>query len=193
MDKPRIIDYYERVKENLEKCAKEEGKELNYDVETEMQKEYDNIMSGRSPSLGAKQKQKKIAKAQEIKYGLDYLQKQKETKNFTKTGQGTIRQIAMSIYFMRQANMFPQSTGTSTIDAEYIQFFTGHNKENLRKDISNPFRRSLSTTKKAVQSLIADVKTVIFHFEKIQFQAGIDIANKMLQKLENDLDSFENP
>lgn len=190
MEVPYIIKDYEIRKEYLEQLAKEEGRELDYNVEEEIRKRYNEL---RNKSLwgGPKRTAKYLKEIQDLQFAVEYLDQQKKQKNTKETEQASIRQAAMSFYFMRQANMFPKSTGNFTTDADYIHYLTGLNKDKLRKQVNKPFARPLKSTEKAVQSLIADVRAVIFQFQKIQFHAGIELAEQKIKELEADIKSFE--
>ncbi|WP_289053130.1 hypothetical protein [Carboxylicivirga marina] len=191
MDKPRIIEKYESIKEHQEQLAKEDGREdFIYDIDSEIRKRYNELRNRRIWG-GPKRTTKYLKEVQEHEFAIEYLDQQKKQKSTKETEQASIRQAAMSFYFMRHANMFPKSTGNFTTDADYIHYLTGLNKDKLRKQISKPFARPIKSTPKAVQSLVTDVKAVIFQFEKIQFHAGIELAEQKIKELEADLESFE--
>ncbi|WP_430814013.1 hypothetical protein [Carboxylicivirga sp. RSCT41] len=190
MDKPRILNKYESIKEYQEQLAKEKGEEFEYDIESEMQQKYDKIMSGNAFAFGHKQQQKNFVKAQELKYAIDYLKAQKKTSKSTNTKQASIRQAAIALYFLRQLDKFPLRSGEHTIDANFIYYLTGLNPDKMRKLINEPFKRTESSKEKAVLSLIKDVKSVRSQFELILFQEGVTLADKKLKELENDLVSF---
>ncbi|MBK3517715.1 hypothetical protein [Carboxylicivirga marina] len=190
MDKPRIIEKYESIKEHQEQLAKEEGKELVYDIESEMQQDYNDIMSGKRLSFGNKHKLKNLAKAQELQYGLEFLKTQKKTTNSKSIEQATIRQTAIALYFMRKAEKFPKKSGSYKTDANFLFYLTGVNPDKMRKLISNPFARPDNSQKQAINALIKDIQSVRVQFELIQFQTGITLVDQKLQELENDLESF---
>lgn len=194
MEVPQIIKEYERRKEYQEQLAKDEGKEnFIYDIEEEMQKDFNNLSSsiGTGFGSGSKHNMRRIAKVTSLDIGLRFLKEQKKKKTKSKeTEQATIRQAAIAFYFMRQAQKFPSKSGSYKTDADFIFFLTGLNPDRMRKEISNPFARTENSKEKAVLELIKDVTLVRSQFELIQFQTGVTLANEKLQELENDLQSF---
>lgn len=105
--------------------------------------------------------------------------------------QGTARQIALSFYYMRNSYLIPNQTGTNTIDAEFINFLTGKDKDSIRKCLKDPKKiKRNEITGKATKDLIDDLIIIRSHIEKILFNKGIEKINKDIEILEKDQTSF---
>ncbi|TRX72583.1 hypothetical protein [Carboxylicivirga sp. M1479] len=107
------------------------------------------------------------------------------------TNQGTTRQTTLATHYMRKAMRFPRTEGTHSVDAGFIQFLTGRNKDEIRKLLSNPLKRSDEKDGKATLALIKDLDVVKEQFQAIGFFDGVDLINDDIEVLQNDLKTFK--
>nr|WP_321407870.1 hypothetical protein [uncultured Carboxylicivirga sp.] len=107
------------------------------------------------------------------------------------TNQGTTRQTTLATYYMRKAMRFPRTEGTHSVDAGFIQFLTGRNKDEIRKLLSNPLKRSDEKDGKATLALIQDLEIVKEQFQAISFLDGVDLIEDDIKALQNDLKTFK--
>jgi hypothetical protein len=111
-------------------------------------------------------------------------------KKAESTAQGSTRQTTLAFYYMQKAQSFPRKTGSNKTDAEFMQFLTGKNSDEIRKLLGNPLKRQIEKTGKATKKLITDLNKVLNMFELIEFSKGIELIKNEIALLEKDLETF---
>jgi hypothetical protein len=131
-------------------------------------------------------------KIEELSKELESLKASKKSKRSLKIdAQGTARQIALAFYYMRNSEITPKQNGTNTVDAEFIYFLTGKDKDILRKNMKDPKKiKRKEITGKATKGLKDDLELVMRKFEIIDYKKGIEKIIKDLEVLEKDYESF---
>jgi hypothetical protein len=105
--------------------------------------------------------------------------------------QGSVRQIGIALYYMQYANIIPKGSGNKSKNAKFISFLTGRSSESIRKLIDDPKRISRKEKSGgATQSLIIDLILIKNQFENISFKKGIEMIDKDVVTLYEDLKSF---
>ncbi len=197
MDKPKLIEQFEaQMKWEIEEAAKNGD---NYEFHTYfiefLETEKKNItIKGVSNRLKTKPFKGGVINygIEQVDYAIKYLKyEQKKQKGNIVKEKGTARQSAIAFYYLYKSSAFPETTGEDSADARFIYFLTGHDYDSLRKLIHDPFKRKTDKTGKGTKSLLADFIKVKKQFEKIQFNKGLQLIEKDIVTLQNDLDSYE--
>lgn len=205
MEKPQIIEVFEKKFRMQVKLDQFQGIETDYYTSflnfLQERKEHCRVFGniristgyngGLIPRIGDRVEVISVG-IEQIDYATKYLkQQQKEETGKTTVETGTARQSSLAFFYMQKAMAFPRKTGNNTKDAEFIRFLTGHNLDTIRKTIGNPSKRSNEKTGKATQDLVKDLTIVLNQFESIQFSKGMELVEKDIETLQNDLESFK--
>ncbi|MBK3518244.1 hypothetical protein [Carboxylicivirga marina] len=188
MDAPIVIKDYELRKERLEQQAKEEGRELNYDVEEEIRKRY-NELRNKKIWGGPKRTNRFFKEIQLLEYAVEYLDNKKQQNTVKATNQGTTKQVALAFYYLREAKRFPRSA-SNTVDAKFIQFLSGRDYGEVRKRLGQPDKRGDDKSGRATKALIKDLEIVKEQLQEVGFIEGINLVKEDIEKLKNDLKTF---
>lgn len=129
-------------------------------------------------------------KIERLEVEVEKIKKSEKTKS-KNTNQGTTRQTTLVIHYLREAKNYPKTSGSNTADAEFIQFLTGRNKDEIRKLLGNPLKRGNEKDGKATKLLIEDLKLVRDKFNSLQLYDEIALITEDIKRLDNDLDSFK--
>lgn len=191
MEKPQIVLSQELTVEHLKKEAQEKGIEFvyEYDFEADLK---DKIQRFKTRSVSYKKGGLGYGyDLAQLEYALEYLKWEKSNKAKDEGYiNGTTRQSTIAIYYMQKAMKFPRTTGVITEDAAFVKFLIGKDFDEIRKLLAEPIKRPDEKTGKATQSLIKDLTIVLNQFKKIQFFDGVKLVENDLDKLENDLKTF---
>lgn len=205
MEKPQIIIEYEENVEQLKYRAAQEGRDFNFEneVKLHLEKWILSIRSGKAPapkikrtagisSFGRPFQVSRPYDIPQLEYALEYLKFVQANNNKQEDSliNGTTRQSTLAIHYMRKALKFPRTTGNDTEDAVFIKFLIGKDFDGIRKLLGDPLKRPVEKTGKATEILIKDLTTVLKQFEKIQFFEGAKLIEADIDKLQNDLKTF---
>ena len=102
---------------------------------------------------------------------------------------GTARQSSIAFYYILKTKNL--TTGDDSKDGRFTRFLSGHSLDTMRKTYGNRFRRPSDKTGNASKKLLSDFILVKKQFEKIQFIEGLQLIEKDIKTLQNDIDSFE--
>lgn len=200
MERPAIIDYYDGQINYEISLAKEKGEDLEYytyfiqfleqRIES-FQLHGDPGMPSRFPKKFGNTGVSRFGIPQ-MEYGIKYLKSVKADSEGKSESliNGTTKQSTLAIYYMQKALKFPRTTGVTTEDAAFVKFLIGKDFDEIRKLLADPIKRPDEKTGKATQSLIKDLTIVLNQFKKIQFFDGVKLIENDLDKLQNDLKTF---
>lgn len=194
MKKPDIILRFEKKRKLLDAIEKETGAKFDFDVEEEIRNRYDEIMSVPMDGIIRFDIPKidpiRLAQYQEAVRYYDENAKNKKKQNAELINkQGTLKQTTLAFHYMREAKVFPRTSGSHSTDGVFVNFLTGKNKEEVRKILGSHLKRN-EKSGRATKALIKDLEIVKAQFKEIQFFEGIMIIEKDIKHLENDLDTF---
>lgn len=204
MEKPQIIIEFEKELEFFKEIAEKEGREFNFENEAKLylEKRILSIKSGFAVAPKIK-RNKGIGSANgyyfspsydipQLEHALEYIKfiQSDSSKKSESLINGTTKQSTLAIYYMQKALKFPRTTGVTTEDAAFVKFLIGKDFDEIRKLLAEPLKRKDEKTGKATQSLIKDLTIVLNQFKKIQFFDGVKLVENDLDKLENDLKTF---
>lgn len=191
MEKPQIVISQELTVEHLKKEAQEKGIEFvyEYDFEADLK---DKIQRFKTRSVSYKKGGLGYGyDLAQLEYALEYLKWEKSNKAKDDGNiNGTTRQSTLAIYYMQKALKFPRTTGSKSEDAAFVKFLISKDFKEIKDLLSSPLNRPNEKTGKATQSLIKDLIIVRNQFNKIQFFEGTKLVEIELDRLENDLKTF---
>lgn len=200
MERPAIIDHFDgQVNYEIEK-AKDKGEILeyySYFIQF-LERRIESFLSKGDPGEPSKYP-KKFGNTgvsrygiPQMEYGIKYLKSVKADSEGKSESliNGTTKQSTLAIYYMQKALKFPRTTGVITEDAAFVKFLIGKDFDEIRKLLAEPLKRKDEKTGKATQNLIKDLTIVLNQFKKIQFFDGVKLVENDLDKLENDLKTF---
>ena len=128
----------------------------------------------------------------QLEFALEYLKSIRTDSNKKEESfiNGTTKQSTLAIYYMQKALEFPRTTGVITEDAAFVKFLIGKDFDEIRRLLAKPLKREDEKTGKATQSLIKDLTIILNQFNKIQFFEGSKLIENDIDKLKNDLKTF---
>lgn len=200
MEKPAIIDHFDgQVTFEISK-AKEKGEDLeyySYFIQF-LERRIESFLNNGDPGEPSKYPKKFGSNGAsrygipQMEHGIKYLKSVKADSEGKSESliNGTTKQSTLAIYYMQKALKFPRTTGVTTEDAAFVKFLIGKDFDDIRKLLADPLKRPNEKTGKATENLIKDLITVRNQFNKIQFSEGAKLVDFDIDKLENDLKTF---
>lgn len=106
---------------------------------------------------------------------------------------GTARQVALAFIFMVDAEHLPKGVLDPSKNGRFLEFMTGISYETLRKPLGKIDKGELSGIKtgKQIKEVLKDLNTIRLVFENVMFEKEIELIDKYIEKLENDLEDLK--